>query len=98
MVAKVLPEAHGKAAEELLVPWCPFNPAGEKMKLQLPVLILWISKHSATLGLNTILPAARSSLLCCRGPFLEDKQHVCFFSRRKGEHGREVEQGKEKAP
>lgn len=47
-------------------PWCPFNPAGEKIKLQLPALILWSSKHSATLGLNTFLLAAPGSLLCCR--------------------------------
>lgn len=58
-VAKVLPEACGKASEELSVPWCPFNPAGETMKLQLPALIPWISKHWATLGLNTFLLAAR---------------------------------------
>lgn len=86
------------------------------MKLQLPMLTPWISKHATTLGLNPFLLAARGSLLCCgqRGsrclvpaqPSLPTRaftggQAVCVLlqlMRGRAMGGREVEQGKEKAP
>lgn len=65
-VANVLQRHTAKQLKSCRYPWCPFHPAGKKTKLQLPVLIPWISKHSATLGLNTFLLAAHGSLFCCR--------------------------------
>lgn len=60
--AKVLPEVCGKAADELPVPRCPLNPAGEKAKLQLPALVPWLPKHSAALAVNILLPATLSAV------------------------------------